>query len=391
MADAELMEGLRVLANYSPSWMDGDLEQFEAVVARFFREQVEPNDLKWRKDKQTGREVWLKAGELGLILPDVPEQYGGSGGTPAHTAIVIRQQGRVGDGSLGIMINYIVGHYVLAFGAEEQKRRWLPGIASGEVICSIAMTEPGTGSDLQAIRTRADKRGENYVVNGAKTFISNGQQSDVVLVVARTGDEGAKGISLVIVETTAPGFRRGKCLDKIGLEGADTSEMFFDDCAVPLGNVLGGVEGQGFYQLMGQLPYERAAIAVTAQGSMERALALTTDYVKERKAFGKAIVDFQNTRFSLADIKATVFASRTFCDEVIRQWIDGTLDSTLASMAKFWLTDRQVEVIDRCLQFFGGYGYMREYPIARMYADARVQRIYGGANEIQRELVGRSL
>lgn len=382
---------MQMFENYSSHWMDGDLEQFEAMVARFFREQVEPNDLKWREAKRTGRDVWRKAGELGIILPDVPEQYGGSGGTPAHMAVVIREQARVGDAAFGVMLSHIVGHYILAFGTEAQKLRWLPGIASGEVICSIAMTEPGTGSDLQAIRCRADRAGDAYVVNGAKTFITNGQQSDLVLVVARTGAEGAKGISLILVETATPGFRRGKCLDKIGIEGADTSEMYFDDCSVPADNVLGGVEGQGFYQLMGQLPYERAAIAISAQGAMERALALTLDYVKQRKAFGKAIVDFQNTRFELADIKATVLACRTFCDHVIEKWVDGTLDPTLASMAKFWLTDRQVEVIDRCLQFFGGYGYMREYPIARMYTDARVQRIYGGANEIQRELVGRSL
>ena len=294
--------------------------------------------------------------------------------------------------SLALSINHIVGHYILSSGTEAQKRHWLPGMASGEIITSIAMTEPGTGSDLQAVRTRAVKKGDSYVISGAKTFISNGQLSDMVVVVAKTDPEqGAKGISLFIVDTRTPGFRRGKCLDKMGLPGQDTSEMFFDDCVVPADCLLGGVEGQGFYQLMQQLPYERAEIAIQATATMERAFALTVDYTKERKAFGKPILDFQNTRFTLADVKATVFALRTFCDLIVQRWIDGTLDTATASMGKFWLTDRQGEVLDRCLQFFGGFGYMNEYPIARMFTDARVTKIYGGANEIQRELVGRSL
>jgi acyl-CoA dehydrogenase len=254
------------------------------------------------------------------------------------------------------------------------------------------MTEPGTGSDLQAIRTRAVKQGDRYLINGAKTFITNGQTCDMVAVVAKTDQTaGSKGISIFLVDTQLPGFRRGKCLDKIGQQSSDTSEMFFDDVEVPADCLLGEVEGKGLYTLMKQLPFERAQIAIGAAATMERALALTVEYTKERKVFGKPVLDFQNTRFTLADIKATVFASRTFCDHIIAQWVDGKLDSTLASMGKFWLTDRQSEVLDQCLQFFGGYGYMNEYPIARMWADARVTRIYGGANEIQRELVGRTL
>ncbi|MNE41906.1 Acyl-CoA dehydrogenase [compost metagenome] len=254
------------------------------------------------------------------------------------------------------------------------------------------MTEPGTGSDLQAVRTRAVKKGDKYIINGSKTFISNGQISDIVVVVAKTDTSlGAKGISLFIVDTQRPGFRRGKCLDKLGQPTADSSELFFDDVEVPLDCLVGGVEGQGFYSMMRQLPYERAQIAIVAMASMERALALTLEYTRERKVFGQPLLDFQNTRFVLADVKATVLAARTFCDHLIEKWVDGTLDSTLASMGKFWLTERQAEVLDRCLQFFGGYGYMNEYPIGRMWADARVQRIYGGTNEIQRELVGRSL
>lgn len=381
-----------MLDNIRSPWMDDDLQAFADTVRRFCKEFIEPNDLKWREQHQSGREVWRKAGELGLILPDVPEVYGGAGGTAAHAAIVQREFGYAGNSGFGCGISHIVGHYLLSFGTEAQKQRWLPGIASGEVITSIAMTEPGTGSDLQGVRTRADKLGDNYAINGAKTFITNGQMCDMVVVVAKTDTaQGAKGISLVIVDVGTPGFRRGQVLDKVGQEGGDTSEMFFDDCVVPADCLLGGKEGQGFFQLMGQLPYERAQIAIGAAGVMERAFELTLDYVKERRAFGKPIIEFQNTRFVLADIKATIVASRAFADVIIQQWIDGTLDAPMASMGKFWLTERQGEVIDQCVQLFGGYGYMKEYPIARMYADARVQRIYGGTNEIQRELVGRSL
>ena len=381
-----------MLDNIRSSWMDEDLEAFADTVRRFCREYVEPNDLKWRDQHQTGREVWHKAGQLGLILPDAPEEYGGSGGTPAHAAVVMRELGYAGNSAFGSGINHIVGHYILAFGTEEQKMRWLPGIASGEIITSVAMTEPGTGSDLQGVRTRAEKQGDGYVINGAKTFITNGQMCDMVVVVAKTDPgQGAKGISLLIVDAKTPGFRRGKVLDKVGQEGGDTSEMFFDDCKVPADCLLGCKEGQGFLQLMGQLPYERAQIAIGAAAQMERALALTVEYAKDRRAFGKPIIEFQNTRFVLADVKATTLASRTFADHLVQQWIDGKLDATLASMGKFWITERQGEVIDKCLQVFGGYGYMTEYPIARMYADARVLRIYGGTNEIQRELVGRSL
>jgi len=381
-----------MLENYRPAWMSDDLALFADTVRRFAKEHVEPNDLKWRAQHHADREAWLKAGELGLILPDVPEEYGGAGGTPAHWAIVTRELAYAGSSGLGLGINHIVGHYLLSFGTEAQKRQWLPKIASGEVITSVAMTEPGTGSDLQAVKTRADKRDGKYVVNGAKTFITNGLMCDMVVVVAKTDPtQAAKGVSLIIVENGTPGFRRGKLLEKIGRMGSDTVELFFDDCQVPLENLVGEREGLGFYQLMKELPYERALIAIGAAAAMERAYDLTVEYVRERKVFGKPIVDFQNTRFTLADVKATVLASRLFADHVVQKWIDGTLDTATASMAKFWLTDRQCEVIDRCLQFFGGFGYMMEYPIARMYADARVQRIYGGSNEIQKELVGRDL
>jgi acyl-CoA dehydrogenase len=381
-----------MLKPYKPAWMTEDLVQFNDSVRRFSKEYLEPNDIKWRLEKKASRDAWRMAGELGIILPDVPDTYGGSGGTPAHAAVVFWELGYSGNSGLALGLNHIVGHYILNCGTEEQKLRWLPGIASGEIVAAIAMTEPGTGSDLQAVRTRAERRGDHYVINGAKTFITNGQLCDVVIVVAKTDPAlGAKGISLIIVDTTTPGFQRGKILEKIGMEGQDTSEMFFDDCTVPADCLLGGHEGRGFYQLMEQLPFERAQLAIGASGAMTRALDLTVAYVKERHAFGKPLIDFQNTRFVLADVKATVTAARAFTDMVVQQWIDGTLDPVTASMAKFWCTERQCEVIDRCLQFFGGYGYMKEYPIARLYADARVQRIYGGANEIQRELVGRQL
>jgi acyl-CoA dehydrogenase len=295
-------------------------------------------------------------------------------------------------GGLGLGLSHIVAHYILESGTEAQKKHWLPQIGSGEIICAIAMTEPGAGSDLQSVRTRAVKQGDKYVINGAKTFISNGQTCDMVLVIAKTDiTQGAKGVSLFMVDTNTPGFRRGKLLSKVGMHAQDTSEMFFDDVEVPADCLLGEVEGQGFYTLMSQLPYERAQIGVGAVAVMERALRLTVEYTKDRKAFGKPVIDFQNSRFVLADAKATVMAARTFVDLIIQRWIDGTLDTTLASMGKFWLTERQGEVLDRCLQLFGGYGYMNEYPIGRMWADARVARIYGGSNEIQREVVARSL
>ena len=381
-----------MLDNYRSPWMDDDVIPFADSVRRFVTQSLAPLEEKWREQHQVDRASWLAVGEMGMILPDVPVEYGGSGGTPAHVAAVINEMTYAGVTSLGLGISHIVGHYILADGTEAQKLHWLPKIASGEVICSVAMTEPDTGSDLQAIRTRAVKQGDKYVINGAKTFITNGQICDMVAVVAKTDPNGgAKGISIFLVDTRLPGFRRGKTLDKLGWEAQDTAEMFFDDCEVPADCLLGGVEGKGFFTLMNQLPYERMQIAMNATASMERALALTLEYTKDRKVFGQRVLDFQNTRFTLADIKATTLASRAFCDHLIQQWIDGKLDSTQASMGKFWLTDRSSEVIDRCLQFFGGYGYMKEYPIGRMWTEARVTRIYGGANEIQRELVGRSL
>ena len=301
---------------------------------------------------------------------------------------------RTGVAGFGNIVHSLIcAHYIQAYGTEEQKQHILPKMASGEMVCAIAMTEPGTGSDLQSVKTTALKDGNQYVVNGSKTFISNGQHADLVIVVAKTDpSQGAKGMSLMLVETEGrEGFARGRNLDKMGQHAADTSELFFDDVKIPATSVLGGEEGQGFYQLMQQLPAERLIIAAQGLGAIERAIELTVDYTRQRKTFGNAIFDYQNTQFKLAECKATWMAVRAMVDQLTLQLLDGKLDANSAAAAKFWVSERQCEVIDTCLQLFGGYGYMDEYPISRMYSDARVQRIYGGSNEIMRMLVARAL
>ena len=330
---------------------------------------------------------------MGLLLCDVPEAYGGSGGTFAHDCIVFEELMYAGISSFGKSVHNICAHYVLAYGGEAQKRRWLPRLASGELVGAIAMSEPAAGSDLQGIRTRAVRRGDRYVLSGSKTFITNGQCANLICVVAKTDPaRGAKGISLFMVETDGlAGFRRGRTLDKIGMPGQDTAELFFDDCELPDDALLGGEEGRGFVQLMQELPYERTIVALVGVAVMERAVALTTEYARERKAFGQALIEMQNTRFKLAEAKTIAHVGRVFIDSCIVRYLAGTLDTETASMAKWWLTDMQCAVVDECLQLHGGYGYMREYPIAQMYADSRVQRIYGGTNEIMKEIIARSL
>ncbi|MCR6485038.1 acyl-CoA dehydrogenase family protein [Amycolatopsis sp. OK19-0408] len=348
----------------------------------------------FERQHQVDRDVWRRAGELGLLCCSIPEQYGGGGGTFAHDLAVFEAQARLGETGWGNGVHSgIVAHYILAYGTEEQKRRWLPGMASGDLVGAIAMTEPGAGSDLKNIRTRAVLDGDEYVIDGAKTFISNGQQADLVVVVAKTDPAaGAKGISLIVVETAAcPGFVRGRVLEKVGLPAADTSELSFEDARVPAGNLLGGEPGRGFGQLMTQLARERLLLGVTAVASAESAVALTTEYVQSRDMFGQSLWDFQNTKFVLAEAATTARVARVFVDDCVRRHLDGELDATTAAMLKWWSTEQYVTIVDRCTQLFGGYGYMREYPIARMYADARVTKVFAGSNETMKDLVARSL
>jgi acyl-CoA dehydrogenase len=377
-----------------PAWMTEDIVLLEEQARRFIAAEYVPQLEAWNVAGMYGREVWTKAGAAGLLCPAIPEEYGGAGGSFAHEAVISRELSLAGFDSFGAPLHSgIVAPYILHYGTEEQKRRWLPRLVSGELVGAIAMSEPGTGSDLQGVRTTAKKSGNGYVLNGSKTFITNGQHANLIVVVAKTDASlGAKGVSLIVVETDdAPGFRRGRKLKKLGLDAADTSELFFDDVKLPPENLLGGEEGQGFAQLMNDLPRERLIVAVHAQAMMERALALTVDYVKQRQAFGKKIIEFQNTQFVLAECKTEATLAKVFLDHCIGQHIAGKLDTVTASMAKYWITDIQGKIIDRCLQLFGGYGYMEEYPISRMYRDARVMRIYAGTNEIMKVLIARSL
>jgi acyl-CoA dehydrogenase len=349
---------------------------------------------KWREDGIVERSMWTQAAEAGLACLSIPEEYGGMGGDYRHEVVLMEQLGAKGVDGFGLSLhNSIVAPYIFHYGTEDQKRRWLPKLATCEYVTAIAMTEPGAGSDLQGIKTTARLDGNEYVINGSKTFITNGQTANLIIVVCKTDPtQGARGTSLILVETdNAPGFERGRNLDKLGMEAADTSELFFNDVRVPTSNLLGEGEGHGFFQLMSQLPQERLNIAVQGIATIERALALTIDYVKQRKAFGKSILDFQNTQFVLAECKTEATVARVFVNHCIEQHLKGKLDAATASMAKYWVTDLENSIIDRCLQFFGGFGYMAEYPIARMYRDSRVQRIYGGANEVMKVLIARTL
>lgn len=378
----------------TPAWMNEELELLAATCRQFFLKECVPHYDRWEQQGCVDREIWQKAGTAGLLCASMPEHYGGAGGTFAHEAVIAIEANRAGVSGLGIPLhNAIVAPYILNYGSEEQKRRWLPGMATSELIGAIAMSEPAAGSDLQGIRTTATRKGNGYVLNGQKTFITNGQLANLVIVVAKTDPAlGAKGISLFVVETEAvEGFRRGRNLDKIGLKANDTSELFFDQVEVPASSLLGTEEGQGFFMLMDQLPQERLLIALHAVGRIESALDVTIDYVKSRTAFGKPIMEFQNTQFELAECKTEATIGRVFVDHCIARHLDKALDTATASMAKYWMTDLQCRIIDRCLQLHGGYGYMNEYPIARMFRDARVERIYGGTNEIMKLLIARSL
>ena len=371
-----------------------ELTLFRDTARRFFAAEVVPHIAEWRRAGMVAREAWRRAGEAGLLCASMPAEFGGGGGDFRHEAILIEELAAIGFGDFAISLhNAIIAPYFLHYGTSEQKRRWLPRMASGEMIAAIAMTEPDAGSDLQAIRTTARRVGETFVINGQKTFISNGQLADIVIVAAKTRvDVGAKGISLIAVETAgAHGFRRGRNLEKIGKHAQDTSELFFDDVVVPAENLLGIEPDRGFAQLMQQLPQERLVIAVGAVAAMEAAMAENITYARGRRAFGKTLLEFQNSRFVLAEAKTTTRVARVFVDDCIERLLAGTLDVSTAAMAKYWTSEMQGKTIDACLQLFGGYGYMAEYPIAHRYTDARVQRIYGGSNEIMKELIARDL
>jgi alkylation response protein AidB-like acyl-CoA dehydrogenase len=377
-----------------PAWSDDDVEAFRDLAHTFLAKECAPNEERWGEQQHIDREVWNKAGDVGLLCPSIPTEYGGGGGTFALEAVMMEEQTRTLSPSLGTSVHStIVAHYINSYGNQEQKQRWLPRMASGELVGAVAMTEPGTGSDLQSVKTKAIRTGDEYVIDGSKTFITNGLLANLVVTVAKTDPANAgKGISLVVVETDGlVGFSRGRVLKKIGQHGQDTAELFFDGVRVPAANLLGAEEGQGFIQLMQQLPQERLAIAVAAVAAIEGALALTIKYTKEREAFGKPIFNFQNTKFKLAEMATTAKIARVFLDDCIVKHLRGELDIPTASMAKWWTTQMQCDVADECLQFFGGYGYMAEYPISRMYTDSRIQKIYGGTNEIMKEIISRFL
>lgn len=378
----------------NPEWFnEEDINIFRDAVFGFYDREMAPHSEKYRKNKAVDRECWNKAGAMGLLNCAIPAEYGGGDGDYRHEMIIMEELERANVEGFGLSLhNAIVAPYILHYGTEEQKQKWLPRMASGELVGAIAMSEPGTGSDLQAVKTTAKKSGNGWVINGSKTFITNGGTANLIIVVADTGGEGKFAKSLFVVETDGnDGFRRGRILDKVGLDAQDTAELFFDEMHVPADSLLGSETGHGFIQLMQELPQERLNIAVQGVACMEKALNLTVEYVKERKAFGKPIMAFQNTQFELAEIKTITTIAKTFTYDCCEKHLRGELDTVTASMAKMWVSDKQCEVIDRCLQLFGGYGFMNEYPIARMWRDARVQRIYGGTNEIMKLLISRSL
>ncbi len=376
---------------FTSNWMTEEHSMVYDSALKMFK-SWEDKDEQWRENGMIDREAWHEAGDMGFLCASMPEEYGGGGGDFGHEAVILLAQAQANQAGFGGMVHSgIVAPYILKHGTEEQKKSWLPKLATGESVGAIAMTEPTTGSDLQAIKTYAVKDGDDYIINGSKTFITNGQHTNLIVLACKTDrDQGAQGVSLIVVETDAlEGFSRGRNLKKTGLSSQDTSELFFSNVRVPQKNLLGGIEGLGFIQMMQELPQERLIIALSGCGAIKLALELTLEYVKEREAFGKSIWKFQNTRFKLAEVQADYLAVKALCDSAVEAMINGTLTAPQASLIKYWVTEKQCKVMDECLQLFGGYGYMTEYPIARMYADARVQKIYGGTNEIMKELASR--
>jgi acyl-CoA dehydrogenase len=382
---------------YHPSMIPRTLfspehETFRDSVRRFMEAEVKPHDERWQEQGYVDKEVWRKAGANGFLCASMPEEYGGAGADRLYSVVLMEEQARANNSSLGWGLHSeIVAPYLLSYGSEALKKNYLPKMASGEMIGAIAMSEPGAGSDLQSVKTTALRKGDKYVVNGSKTFITNGWNCDLVIVVAKTDPaKGAKGTSLVIVDTAMKGFTKGKRLKKLGLKGQDTAELFFDNVEVPAQNLL-GQENNGFIYLMQELPWERMQIAIGAAAKCEAALGWTIAYVNERKAFGRTVSSFQNTRFKLAEVATEVQVMRVFVDRCMELLLEGKLDTATASMAKYWATDMEGKVLDECLQLHGGYGFMWEFPISQAYADARVTRIYGGTNEIMKEVISRSL
>lgn len=378
----------------SRAWMDEELALLRDSARRFFERECVPQEARWRAQQHADRDIWTKAGQAGLLCASIPEEYGGGGGSFLHEAVICEEQMRAMAQAFSNNVHSgIVAHYILAYGTEAQKKRWLPRMASGELVAAIAMTEPGAGTDLQRIKATAKLEGHCWRINGAKTFITNGMHAGLVCVAVKTGAEGgAKGISLLMVETEGTaGFRRGPLLDKMGQKTLDTTELFFDDVRVPADNLLGGEEGRGFPQLMQQLPRERLLIAVGAVATMQRAIAETLEYVRDRNVFGQPLLKMQNTRFKLAECETQAQVARAFVDDCIARLMRGELDVPTAAMAKWWTTETCCRIVDECLQLHGGYGFMNEYPIARLYADVRVGRIYGGANEVMKEIIARAM
>jgi len=377
---------------YESPWMDDDLRMLREAISRFVETEMLPHDARWRQQHHVDKEMWRKVGDAGFLLMDVPAEYGGAGGDFRHEALLYEELNRRGLSGFGQGVHSIAAHYVLNYGTEEQKQRLLPRMARGERIGAIAMSEPGAGSDLKGIRTRAVRDGDQYVINGSKIFITNGSIAELLMMVVRTDpDDRSRGLSLIMVETTGlQGYRVGRVLDKMGFHAQDTAELFFEDVRVPVADLL-GEEGRGMHMLMGDLPYERLLIALAGVAAMEGALDETIKYVHERKIFGQPVAAYQNTRFKLAEAVTHTRVARVFVDRCVEQLVAGTLDTETAAMAKWWITDMQQKVIDECQQLFGGYGYMNEYLVCRMFADSRVQRIYGGTNEVMKELISRAL
>ena len=376
---------------YQYPWMTPEVDAFREQVRRYIAGELVPHLDAWRRQGFIPPEVWRGFGEMGFLLPEMPEAYGGSGVSKAWQ-LVVQDELTLAEVPAVTGVHSIVAHYIHDYGTPEQRERWMRKLVDGTWLAAIAMTEPGCGSDLKALKTTARLEGDTYVISGSKTFITNGSTASLLVLACRTGEAGSKGVSLIVLETeNLPGFRVGRRLEKIGMHAGDTCELSFDEVRVPASNLLGGVEGKGFAQLMSQLPYERLLIGVPAAAVIDLALSLTVDYTRQRKAFGQHLADFQNTRFKLAEVATIAHVVRGFINDAIQRLVDGTLDDSAAYMAKWWTTEQQGKVVDECLQLFGGYGFMSEYPIARLYVDSRVQRIYGGANEVMKDLIARPL